>query len=171
MNIGDAVTKADVWLLDRVFQPFADRLGEKPTAFDIGMSMQLCAIVLDAAAVVAIFMVGGSEHRQRALERPDLGARVRVLPVDQPHASADAPGPRQPAAHDATGVQAAFDPVHAVQPVPVDLGPAALRAGDGFNGLANLVFVVGIYLVSCQPKPPRQRQTVWSGRRQEQGSL
>lgn len=171
MNIGDAVTKADVWLLDRVFQPFADRLGEKPTAFDIGMSMQLGAIVLDAAAVVAIFMVGGlsidsalwngltwalgfafylSINRMRPLMRPGHANPLRMMlqgfrPLSIPFM-----------------LYSLYQSISARPPFVLAMG---------FNGLANLVFVVGIYLVSCQPKPPRQRQTVWSGRRQEQGSL
>ena len=171
MNIGDTVTKADVWLLDRVFQPFADRLGEKPTAFDIGMSMQLGAIVLDAAAVVAIFMVGGlsidsalwngltwalgfafylSINRMRPLMRPGHANPLRMMlqgfrPLSIPFM-----------------LYSLYQSISARPPFVLAMG---------FNGLANLVFVVGIYLVSCQPKPPRQRQTVWSGRRQEQGSL
>nr|WP_321986501.1 hypothetical protein [uncultured Lichenicoccus sp.] len=170
MNVADAVMKADVWLLDRVFQPFADRLGEKPTAFDIGMSMQLGAIVLDAAAVVAIFMVGGlsidsalwngltwalgfafylSINRMRPLMRPGHANPLRMMlqgfrPLSIPFM-----------------LYSLYQTVSARPPFVLAMG---------FNGLANLVFVVGIYLVSCQPKPPRQRQTVWSGRRQEQGA-
>ena len=171
MNVADAVTKVDVWLLDKVFQPFADRLGEKPTAFDIGMSMQLGAIVLDAAAVVAIFMVGGlsidsalwngltwalgfafylSINRMRPLMRPGHANPLRMMlqgfrPLSIPFM-----------------LYSLYQSISARPPFVLAMG---------FNGLANLVFVVGIYLVSCQPKPPRQRQTVWSGRRQEQGSL
>ena len=170
MNVADAVTKVDVWLLDKVFQPFADRLGEKPTAFDIGMSMQLGAIVLDAAAVVAIFMVGGlsvdsalwngltwalgfafylSINRMRPLMKPGHANPLRMMlqgfrPLSVPFM-----------------LYSLYQSIAARPPFVLAMG---------FNGLANLVFVVGIYLVSTQPKPPRQRQTVWSGRRQAEGA-
>lgn len=170
MSVADAVNRADSWLLERIFQPIADRLGEKPTAFDIGMSLQLGAIVLDAAAVIAIFMAGGlsidsalwngltwalgfafylSINRMRPLVRPGHANPLRFMlqgfrPLSVPFMLYSA-------------VQAAF------------ARPPFLMAMQ-FNALANLVFVVGLYLVSTQPKPPHQRQTVRSGWRQEAGS-
>ena len=169
MNLADAVNKADSWLLDRVFQPVADRLGEKPTAFDVGMSLQLGAIVLDAAAVVAIFMVGGlsidsalwnglmwalgfafylSINRMRPMMRPGHANPLRFMlqgfrPLSVPFM-----------------LYSTFQAVTAHRPFLMAMQ---------FNALANLVFVIGLYLVSTQPKPPRQRQTVRSGWQQEAG--
>ena len=48
MSPADHLTAADVWLLDRVFQPIADRLGERSSAFDVGLSLQLGAVVFDS---------------------------------------------------------------------------------------------------------------------------
>ncbi len=169
MNIAEAVNKADSWLLEHVFQPVADRLGEKPTAFDIGMSMQLGAIVLDAAAVIAIFMAGGlsmdsalwngltwalgfafylSINKMRPLVRPGHANPLRFMlqgfrPLSIPFM-----------------LYSLYQALTAQRPFLMAMQ---------FNSLANLVFVVGLYLVSTQPKPPRQRQTVRSGWRQEAG--
>ncbi len=169
MNLADAVNRADSWLLDRIFQPFADRLGETPTAFEIGMSLQLGAIVLDAAAVIAIFMVGGlsvesalwnglmwalgfafylSINKMRPLVRPGHANPLRFMlqgfrPLSVPFM-----------------LYSAFQAATAHRPFLMAMQ---------FNGLANLVFVVGLYMVSTQPKPPRQRQAVRSGWQQEAG--
>jgi len=58
MSLSDHLTAADEWLLDRVFQPISDRSGEKPSAFDLGLSLQLGAVVFDLAADVALFGAG-----------------------------------------------------------------------------------------------------------------
>ncbi|WP_428390703.1 hypothetical protein [Lichenicoccus sp.] len=170
MNLADGVNRADNWILDRVFQPMADRLGEKPTAFEIGMSMQLGAIVLDAAAVIAIFMVGGlsidsalwnglmwalgfafylSINRMRPLVRPGHANPLRFM---------------------LQGFRPLSIPFLLYSAVQAALAHPPFQMAMQFNALANLVFVIGLYMVSTQPKPPRQRQTVRSGWRQEAGS-
>ena len=58
MSVADKVNQFDGYLLDRVFQPVVDRLPERPSGFDIGMSLQLGAVVLDAASLVAMFSTG-----------------------------------------------------------------------------------------------------------------
>ena len=169
MNVADAVNRADNWLLERVFQPLADRFGEKPSAFDIGMSMQLGAVVLDGAFVIAIFAAGDlsvgsvlwngltwafglafylSINRMRPLVRPGHANPLRFMlqgfrPLSVPFL-----------------LYSLFQAGTAHPPV---------RLAMQFSALANLVFVIGLYLVSTQPRPPRQRQTVRSGWRQQAG--
>jgi len=170
MNVADAVNRADSWLLERIFQPVADRLGDRPTAFDVGMSLQLGAIVLDAAAVIAIFMAGDlsvdsalwnglawalgcafylSIHRMRPLVRPGHANPLRFMlqgfrPLSIPFL-----------------VYSLYQAASSERPFMLAMQ---------FNALANLVFVVGLYLVSTEPKPPRQRQRVPVGWRQAEGS-
>ncbi len=62
MSLRDHLTAADAWLLDRIFQPIADRLGERPSAFDLGLSLQLGSVVFDLAADVALFAAGLLAH-------------------------------------------------------------------------------------------------------------
>jgi hypothetical protein len=50
MTLADGLIKIDEFLLDRVFQPLTDRLGEQPSAFDVGISLELGAVVLELAA-------------------------------------------------------------------------------------------------------------------------
>ena len=58
MSFGDRINQFDVWLLDRVFQPFADRLPERVPAMAVGMSFQLGAIMLSAASIIAMIVIG-----------------------------------------------------------------------------------------------------------------
>lgn len=58
MSLSERLTAIDDWLLDRVFQPVADRLGERLSAFDLGLCLQLGAVVFDLAADAALFAAG-----------------------------------------------------------------------------------------------------------------
>ena len=44
--------------------------------------------------------------------------------------------------------------------------PRELEMAFRFNALADLLYVVGLYVISCQPKPPAYRRTVvdWTPR-------
>lgn len=166
MSVADKVNQFDGWLLDRVFQPTVDRLPEKPSGFDIGMSLQLGAVVLDAASLVAMLATGRmgfgngmwnaltwlfaaffyvSIHRMRPLVKPGHANPLRLMlqglrPLSIPFAIYS------------------FWIVATASPLLV----MALR----FNALANVTYVVGLYLISCQPKPPSYRRTVvdWTPR-------
>ncbi len=169
MNVADAVNRADSWLLERVFQPLADRLGEKPSAFDIGMSMQLGAIVLDAAAVIAIFMAGDLSVESAlwngltwALGFAFYLSINRMRPLVRP-------GHANPLRFMLQGFRPLSVPFLFYSLFQAGMSHPPFRMAMQFNALANLVFVVGLYLVSTQPKPPRQRQAVRSGWQQQAG--
>jgi hypothetical protein len=144
MSAADKVNQFDAWLLDRVFQPVVDRLPEKPSGFDIGMSLQLGAVVLDAACLVAMVAIG----------RIGIGGIIW---------------------NGLTWVFAAFFYVAIVRMRPLAIpfaiysvwimltAPGALMLAMEFNALANLVYLIGLYLISCQPKPPTYKRTatVW----------
>ena len=169
MNLADLINRADCWLLDRVFQPMADRLGERLTAYEIGMSLQLGAIVLDAAAVVAIFMVGGLSMESAvwnglmwALGFAFYLSISKLRPLIKP-------GHANPLRIMLQGFRPLSVPFMLYSLFQAGFSHPPFVMAMSFNALANLVFVVGLYMVSTQPKPPRQRQTVRSGWRQEAG--
>jgi hypothetical protein len=163
MSAADKVNQFDAWLLDRVFQPVVDRLPEKPSGFDIGMSLQLGAVVLDAACLVAMVAIG----------RIGIGgiiwngltwvfaaffyvAIVRMRPLVRP-------GHANPLRFMLQGLRPLAIPF-AIYSVWIMLtAPGALMLAMEFNALANLVYLIGLYLISCQPKPPTYKRTatVW----------
>ena len=166
MTIADRVIQFDGWLLDRVFQPLVDRLPERPSGFDIGMSLQLGAVVLDAFSLVAIIATGRigfgnglwnglmwifaavfyvGMARMRPLVKPGHANPLRLMlqgmrPLSIPF-----------------GIYNIWITLDAIPQLAI-----ALR----FNALASVVYVIGLYFISCQPRPPRYSRTVvdWTPR-------
>ena len=159
MSRTDRLGAIDDFLLDRLFQPVTDYLGERLTAFDLGMSMQLGAIVLDLAADVAVFAAGRMGlgdglydglsaacgvwfyvylNRQRALVRPGKANPLRIL--------------YRSLRLLALGF-AIWGVVSSAMP-----GTSGVLAA-GLSALSGLAFVAGLYFIACQPRPPGWRRT------------
>ena len=166
MTVADRINQFDAWLLDRVFQPALDRLPERPFGFDIGLSLQLGAVVLSAAAIVAliatgvigvftgftnvliwlfgvVFYVGNS--RMRPLIRPGHANPLRLM---------------------LQGMRPLSIPFLGYSVWIMATAPPIMTMALRFNALADLLYVVGLYVISCQPKPPAFRRTVvdWTPR-------
>jgi hypothetical protein len=157
MSLADHLIRIDEFLLDRVFQPITNRLGDKPSAFDVGISLELGAVVLEVAADAALFAIGQLSWsaglwdgfscacgmwfyvfmvRQRSLVRPGrpnplrlMYRSMRLLALGFALYSVFASATSEP-----TGTLA-----------------------YAFNALSNFAFVAGMYLISCQPRPPGWR--------------
>jgi hypothetical protein len=166
MSVADKVNQFDGWLLDRIFQPVVDRLPEKPSGFDIGMSMQLGAVVLDAASLVAMLATG----------RISVGSMVwngltwvfaaffyvaiaRMRPLVKP-------GHANPLRFMLQGLRPLAIPFALYSLWIMISAPGVLMLAMEFNALANLVYLIGLYFISCQPKPPSYRRTApgWTPR-------
>ena len=166
MSVADRVNQFDVWLLDRVFQPMVDRLPERPSGFDIGLSMQLGAVVLSAASIVALiatgligvlngfsnvliwlfgvaFYIGNS--RMRPLVRPGHANPLRLM---------------------LQGMRPLSIPFLGYSVWIMLSASRELEMAFRFNALADLLYVIGLYVISCQPRPPAYRRTVvdWTPR-------
>lgn len=164
MSLDSRLTQADLWLLDRVFQPVSERLGERPSAFDVGLSLQLGAVVFELAADMALYAAGMLDiwgglydgascacgiwfyvfvSRQRVLVRPGrlnpLRLTYRMLRL--------------------FGLGFAVWSV-----ISATLSDAEGALSYGLSALSNVAFVAGLYMVSCQPPPPGQRRTARAGR-------
>ncbi len=159
LRLGERLAAGDEWLLDRVFQPLTDRLGERPSAFDVGMSLQLGAVVLGLAADVVLYLTGllgvGDAvwdglscacglwfyrfmSRQRGMVRPGRANPLRI------------------AYRSMRLLALGFAAWSVVSSVQSDLSGALSYA---LSALSNLAFVAGMYMISCQPRPPGWRRT------------
>ncbi|PYD47514.1 hypothetical protein [Novacetimonas pomaceti] len=164
MSFGERVNQFDAWLLDRVFQPFADALPERVSAMDLGMNFQVGSIVLSAVSISALLMLEGMSfdsvvtnmlgwcfevifyigiHRMRGMVRPGYlnplrGMLAGMRPISIPFA-----------------LYALYQAVTADR---------AYELALWFNSLSQIVFVAGIYLISCHMPPPRQRARQGFGR-------
>jgi len=160
MSVADKVNQFDGWLLDRVFQPMVDRLPERPSGFDIGMSMQLGAVVLDAASMVAMFATGAMSPGNAAWNVLTwifavvfYVAIARMRPLVKP-------GRPNPLRFMLQGLRPLAIPFALYSFWIMASAPAAVAMAMRFNALANLVYLLGLYLISCQPRPPGLRRTV-----------
>lgn len=162
--ISDYFLKMDLWLLDHIFQPMADRLPERWSALKIGMSLQMGSLVFSAGSLIllilyfemsffsAIFNIMAwclgvlfyiSIYRMQSMIRVGFLNPLRMM---------------------LAGIRIISIPFAIYS---IYLG---VVADDRFqdtlllNSISNSIFVFGIYLISCQPNPPpeKKRQAVFS---------
>lgn len=173
MSFGDRINQFDVWLLDRVFQPFADRLPERVPALALGMSFQFGAIMLSAASIVAMIVIGHMSISDAMFNVLVwcLGLAFyvginRVRPLVRP-------GHMNPLRVMLSGMRPLSIPFAIYALYQGATAPPHFEIALWFNSLANIIFVAGIYLISCEVRPPGHRQTARArfGRMQEQGGL
>ncbi|NPD66908.1 hypothetical protein HN018_04895 [Lichenicola cladoniae] len=166
MSLADKVNQFDGWLLDRIFQPAVDRLPEKPSGFDIGMSMQLGAVVLDAASLVAMVATGRMGFGNATWNVLTwLFAAFFYVSISRMRPLVK-PGHANPLRFMLQGLRPLSIPFAIYSLWIMMRAPPMLEMALRFNALANFVYVVGLYFISCQPKPPAFRRTVvdWTPR-------
>jgi len=157
MNLADTLTKLDEFLLDRVFQPLTDRLGDKPSAFDVGISLELGAVVLELAADATLFAIGQLSLSAGLWDGFSCacGMWFYVFMVRQrPLVRAGRPNPLRLIYRSLRLLALGFALWSVFAAATSDpLG----RLSYAFNALSNFAFVAGMYLISCQPRPPGWR--------------
>lgn len=161
MTFSDLLTRFDLWLLDRVFQPVADRLPERIPVFEAGMSFLLGSVLLLATSIGVMVVLLGEPPLNAVFDLLIWGmwvafylgvARMRVL---------IRPGHMNPLRQMFLGfrpVSFAFLIYAIWQSISV---PAPLSTALWFNMLADLTFTCGVYFVSCEQSPPRRRESAW----------
>lgn len=146
--------RIDAAILDRGFQPIADRLPERLPAFELGMSMQLGAIVLDVAADVALGLLGMLSFERAAFDALSWTIGLLFYRYFRQQRGLVRPGHANPLRHGFFAMRLlaiAFCVVSAMQSIGLH---GQLLLPQLFNSTANLVFTAGIYLMSCTPRPP-----------------
>ncbi|GBQ85048.1 hypothetical protein AA0535_0660 [Asaia krungthepensis NRIC 0535] len=153
----ETVNRADLWLLDRVFQPVADRLPEKTPAADVGMSLQLGAILFFLAAIVVLSFCGLASLGSSVFNILNWLIFCAFFLSITKMRQLVRPGQANPLRSLLLGMR----PLTIVFLIISLWGgvsdPGALMLVDLFMILSNLIFTVGLYLLSCQPRPPVRR--------------
>lgn len=159
MSRTDRLGAIDDWLLDRLFQPITDRLGERLTAFDLGMSLQLGAIVLDLAADLADFAAGHMGVADGLYDGLSGACGVWFYVYLSRQRVLVRPGKANPLRHLYRSLRllalgfATWGVLSSAMPGPTSALSASLSA------LSGLAFVAGLYCIACQPRPPGWRRT------------
>lgn len=164
MTLGERITRMDSWLLDDVCQPIADRLPERFPAFDAGMSCQFGSLLLSAVSIIAVFVLTGMNDFGSMIFNVLVWclcvsffiglSRLRVLVK---------PGKPNPLRHMLISVRIISIPFALYVVYQAFTSPPTFGTAVWFNAFSNIVFVAGLYLISCQPRPPRVRakEDVW----------
>ncbi|MCQ8241122.1 hypothetical protein [Rhizosaccharibacter radicis] len=159
MSFADKVNQFDAWLLDRVFQPVVDRLPERVTGFEVGMSLQLGALVMDTACLIAMFatgLLGFSDGIWNVLIW--LFALFFYLSMNRmrPLMRVGHLNPLRPMLQ---GLRPLSIPFALYSVWQMALASPAFLNASRFNVLANVIYVIGLYFMSTNPRPPGFRRT------------
>ncbi|MCX2563885.1 hypothetical protein [Acetobacter thailandicus] len=172
MGLGERITQADAWLLDKVFQPLADRLPERMNVLDVGMSFQLGSLLFSAASIIAVFIFNGIEDFSSMVFNILIWAlcvtffiglcRMRALVK---------PGYANPLRHVLRGVRIVSIPFTIYTMWQANVTAPPFFQAMWFNALSNLVFVIGLYLISCEIRPPQAsfKKDIWSRHMEKNG--
>ena len=158
MTLADRLNAADAWLLDRCFQPLTDWIGEKPTAFDIGLSLQLGAVVFELAADAALF-AGGMLTVMDGLY-DGLSAACGIwfyvyIGRQRAMVSGGRANPLRILYRPLRLIGLALSAWSLFSSATSDV-PGAIS--NGLSALSSLAFLAGLYFISCQPRPPGWRR-------------
>jgi len=158
MSIGEKINKIDFWLLERIWQPIADRLPERLPAIDVGMSCQLGAILLSAVSIVLLIVRGhmgvGDSMFNVLVWCLALAFFVGISRV-RPLVRHGQPNPLRLMLMGMRPLSIPFAVMSAWQGASA---PPELAMAYWLITLSNIVYVVGIYLISCELPPPGRRK-------------
>lgn len=157
MSFVDRVNQADAWLLDSVFQPVADRLPEKLPALELGMSFQLGAILFYFASVALMIVMGHLSLGDSVFNLLVWLVGVAFFIGITRMRALVQPGRPNPLRPMLAGMRPLSIPflLFAAWQSATTTSPLVLSAW--FMTMSDLVFVLGLYLISCQPRPPMRR--------------
>ncbi|MCQ9155450.1 hypothetical protein [Acidomonas methanolica] len=159
MSILNRIHQADAWLLDTVFQPIADRLPERLPAVELGLSFQLGAILFYGASIGLMMVVGhmsfGDSVFNVLVWCVGLAFFVGISRVR----SLVRPGQPNPLRPMLAGMRPLSIPFMIIAAVQGANAPPPLMMSSWFMTLSDVVFVLGLYLISCQPRPPSRQAT------------
>ena len=171
MTVAERLAAVDAWLLDQVFQPLSDRLDGSPSAFDVGLSLQLGAVVLELASDAALYAAGMLSVTDGVYDGFSVACgmwfyvyvgRLRGM------VSAGRPNPLRPMFRVLRLLGLAFAAWSVFSSATSDADGAL---SYGLTALSNLAFIAGMYLVSCRRPPPGERRRAWAGFRREAPGL
>lgn len=157
MSFVERVNQADLWLLDKIFQPVSDRLPERLSAAELGMSLQLGAILFFLAAIAILIFTGATSLSGSMFNILNWVLFVCFYMAIQRMRPLVRAGQANPLRSFLLGMR----PLGIVW-LGVSLwngvsGSGLIMLVDLFINITNLIFVVGLYFVSCQPRPPARR--------------
>lgn len=146
----------DDFILDRLFQPVADRMPESLSAWSIGINFELGSVVLQVACLFAPLVMYGASISESVQSVLVLLCSVvlfigfqRFRPLVKPNTL----NPLRPLMRSLRLICLAF---LIYEVISVAITPAAQSAWlwNRLGLLSQLAFEIGLYFMACQPRPP-----------------
>ena len=171
MTLAERLAAVDSWLLDRVFQPLSDRLDGATSAFDVGLSMQLGAVVLELASDAALYAAGMLDVGHGIYDGFSVACGMWFYVYVGRLRGMVSPGRLNPLRPMFQALRLLGLGFAAWSLVDSATSEAEAALSYGLEALSNLAFIAGMYLVSCQRPPPGDRRRAWAGFRREAPGL
>ncbi|EHH68832.1 hypothetical protein [Gluconobacter morbifer] len=151
--------RIDSWLLDQIFQPLANRLPPSLTAVHLGLSCQLGSLMLFGLSMLLPMLAFGASFGDMIDSVLIWGINFAFFLGMKRSAPLVRPGqanPLRPMLRAMRLISLAFLVYQAWRGIGV---PSVFWMPMQLTTLSDLLFVVGMYLVACQPRPPFQRMS------------
>lgn len=171
MTLAERFAAIDSWLLDRVFQPLGDRLDGSMSAFDVGLSLQLGAVVLELASDAALYAAGMLDVADGLYDGFSIACGMWFYVYVGRMRGMVSPGrlnPLRPMFRVLRLLGLGFAGWSVFSSTTSDASGAL---SYGLTALSNLAFVAGMYMVACRKPPPGERRKAWAGFRREAPGL
>ncbi|MBA5725995.1 hypothetical protein [Bombella favorum] len=150
----------DDFILDRLFQPIADRMPEPISAWSIGINFELGSVILQVACLFAPLLIYGasiSESVQSVLVL--LCSIVLFIGFQRfrPLVQSNTLNPLRPLMRSLRLICLAF---LIYETISVFIAPSSPTTWlwNRLGLLSQLAFVTGLYFMACQPRPPREER-------------
>lgn len=157
MSFSDRIVRMDGWLIDHVFQPVADRLPAALPAVELGLSFQLGSLMLSGVALLLPLVLFGvtlggliDSALIWLMNLAFFLGMKRSVPLIRPGFA----NPLRPMMLSMRMIALAFLFYQLFRGLE---GAGGLWVLEQVETLSELTFVVGLYFVSCQPRPPVRR--------------
>ncbi|MCX8667803.1 hypothetical protein J3T99_09285 [Acetobacteraceae bacterium B3987] len=150
----------DDFILDRLFQPVADRMPEPVSAWSIGINFELGSVVLQVACLFAPLLIYGASISESVQSVLVLLCSIvlfigfqRFRPLVKPNTL----NPLRPLMRSLRLICLAFLIYEAISVFIAPSSPATWL-WNRLGLLSQLAFVTGLYFMACQPRPPREER-------------
>lgn len=146
----------DDFILDRLFQPVADRLPESVSAWSVGINFELGSVILQVACLFAPLVIYGASISESVESVLVLLCSIVLFIGFQRFRPLVRPGtlnPLRPLMFSLRLICLAFL-VYETISVLVSSASPSMWLWNRLGLLSQLAFVTGLYFMACQPRPP-----------------
>lgn len=161
MSVAETIRRMDDALIDRVFQPVVNRLPGRMTGWSIGMNCQLGSLIFQLTyIIVPLFFTSMSLNASIRSILVLLASIIlfvgfqRLRPLVRPNTM----NPLREMLRSLRMLSIVFVLYSGWQ---IYASADASAFWDNLYFISQFSFVIGLYFMACQPRPPKTQKTPW----------